>query len=281
MNTASVRHYCNIGDIIASLIGLKKYYEITGKKLVYMQQLNVRGRYYDGAVHPVTNNGEQVMCNQTVWDKIVPLLKAQEYIEDAVVYTGQKVDIDFTVIRQQIFVGMPYWAIQQWLFMAFPDISADISKAWVEIPETDISTCKLQQGAILLPLPELQDKVIVNFTERYRNEDIDYFFLKNYQDNLIFSGTKKEHELFCNKWELDIPILVHDDFLQLAYIMKKVKFLLANQSFSWNLAESAKIPRLLEYCFGAPNCQAFIGPDTYGYLNNIGLEYYFDLLLKK
>lgn len=279
--TANVRHFCNIGDIVTSLIGLKKYYELTGKKLIFMQQLNVRGRYYEGAKHPVVHNGEQVMTNQAIWDLIVPLLKSQDYIEDAVVYNGQKVDIDFTVIRQHIFVNMPNQAIQQWLFIAFPDIAADISKPWMTIPEVDISNCKLQEGDLILPVPELKDKVIVNFTERYRNENMDYFFLKNYKEQLIFSGTLKEYELFTQRWELDIPLLIVDNFLQLAYILKQSKFLLSNQSFQWNVCEAAKIPRLLELCAGAPNCQSFIGEDSYGYLNQIGLVYYFETLMSK
>ena len=293
-NTVNVRHYCNIGDVISSLIGLKKYYELTGKKLNYLQQLNVRARYYEGAVHPVMKDGKQVMCNEEIWLMIKPLLLAQEYIADADVYSGQKMGlsedgktlygIDFTVIRQHIFVNMPYMAIQSWLFMAYPDLSADISKAWMTVPNNvDISTCGLKYGNETKEIPTgfFKDKVIVNFTERYRNEHLQYFFLKNYQQNLVFSGTQKEYELFCETWGLDIPLLIVKDFLQLAFILKKCKFVLSCQSFIWNCCEALKIPRLLELCAGAPNCQPFIGEDTYGYLNQVGLVYYFETLISK
>lgn len=292
--TVNVRHYCNIGDIIASLPGLKKYHEITGNKLIYCQQLNVKATYYPGALHPILKDGQQVMTNEDIWKMIVPLLKSQDYIADAQVYNGQKMGfsedrskifgIDFTVIRQHIFVNMPYMAIQTWLFMAFPDIAADISKAWITLPEkVNITGCKLKYGKILkkINIPDLKNKVLVNFTERYRNQHIDYFFLKNYQNDLIFTGTEKEHELFCKRWELDIPLLIVKDFLQLSYLIKNSKFLLSNQSFCWNVAEAIKTPRLLELCAGAPNCQPFIGEDNYGYLNQVGLVYYFEILISK
>lgn len=291
--TINVRHYCNIGDQVASLIGLKKYYELTGKKSVYCQQLNVRARYYDGAIHPVMKDGQQVMCNEAIWELMKPLIKAQEYIADAQVYNGQPlgvaedgevIGIDFTVIRQHIFVNIPNQAIQQWLFIAFPDIAADISKAWITVPDkVNISNCKLKYGATIKSIPPnfFKNKCIVNFTERYRNEHMEYFFLKHYETELVFSGTEKEHKLFCKQWGLKIPLLIVKDFLQLAFILKQSKFLLSNQSFLWNLAESIKHPRTLELCVGAPNCQAFVGEDSYGYLNQTGNVVYFETLMSK
>lgn len=291
--TINVRHYCNIGDQIASLIGLKKYYELTGKKSIYCQQLDVRPRYYEGAIHPVMKDGQQVMCNAAIWKMMVPLMKAQEYISDAQVYNGQPLGvardgevlgIDFTVIRQHIFVNLPNQAIQQWLFIAFPDIAADISKAWITVPDNvNISNCKLKYGTIVKKLnPEfLEGKALLNFTERYRNEHMDYFYLKNYEGELIFAGTPKEHKIFCKRWGLNMPLLIVKDFLQLAYIMKKCKLLLSNQSFMWNLAEAMKVPRTLELCVGAPNCQAFIGEDSKGYLNQTGNVVYFETLMSK
>ena len=291
--TINVRHYCNIGDQIASLISLKRYYELTGKKSIYCQQLDVRPRYYEGAIHPIMKDGQQVMCNEAIWKMMVPLMKAQEYIADAQVFKGQPlgiaedgevIGIDFTVIRQHIFVNLPNQAIQQWLFIAFPDIASDISKAWVTVPsEVNIASCKLKYGKVLKSIPKdfFKDKCLINFTERYRNEHLNYFYLKSHEDKLVFTGTEREHKLFCKTWGLKIPLLVIKDFLQLAFIMKQCKFLLSNQSFCWNLAESLKIPRTLELCVGAPDCQAFVGEDSYGYLNQHGNEAYFIMLMSK
>jgi len=124
-------------------------------------------------------------------------------------------------------------------------------------------------------------QIVLNFTERYRNHSINYFFLKKYQDNLIFAGTKKEHESFCINWELEMPRLEIKNFLDLAYVIRDCKFFLGCQSFCWNLAEAMKTPRILEICQYAPNCQPFIGEDSYGFLHQVGVEYYVEKLMNK
>lgn len=284
-SVATVKHFANIGDAIASLAGLKKYYELTGKKIIFTQQINVRGTYYPSAVHPTKNDkGEEVMCNQKMFDMLKPLLLCQDYIHDVQVYNGQKIDIDLDVIRQGVFVNLPYMAIQSWIFMAFPDIATDLSKQWMTIGDIDVSNCKIKStsGEITaVSLDFIKDKAVINFTERYRNPHLNYFFLKNYKDSIIFAGTENEYEVFCKQWELDIPYLIVNDFLELAHIIKNSKFLLGCQSFCWGIAESLKTPRILELCTFAPNCQPFIGEDSYGYLSQVGLVYYFETLMSK
>lgn len=284
---ARVKHFANIGDIIAALAGLKQYHAITGRKVIFCQQLNVPADYYSGATHPVrddTDGKTMVMCNRKMFDMIRPLLKSQEYIQDMEVFEGQPIGFDLDRIRKEIFVNMPHQALQQWSFMAYPDLAADLSKPWVHIGEVDISDCSLWHPNLVtstLPVEDLKDKVIINFTERYRNQHLHYFFLKKFQDILIFCGTEIEYQSFCQKWEISIPRLIVNNFLQTAYIIKNSKFLMGNQSFCWNLAESMKTPRLLEICEHAPNCQAFIGEYSYGYLHQNAILHYFKLLLNR
>lgn len=281
-----VKHMANIGDIIASLAGIKKYYEITGRKVIYSQQLNVAADYYLGAVHPTlddSGSGKQVMCNQKMFEMIRPLLKSQEYIHDMEVFTGQPINFDLDVIRRNIFVNIPNQAIQQWTFMAYPDMAADLSKVFLEINDVDISNCFLIDPFIVtktVPIEDLENKVIVNFTERYRNALINYYFLKKYEDRLIFSGTQKEYQLFTQQWGLNIPLLIVNNFLELAQIIKKAKFLLSNQSFQWNMSFAMKTPHILELCEGAPNCQAFFYEKSLAFLHQKAVGYYFELLLK-
>lgn len=273
-NTTTVKHMANIGDAIASLASLKSYYETTGKKIIFCQQIDVEASYYIGAVHPTTSNeGVQVMMNEKMFKMMKPLLLSQEYIEDVVIFNGQKIDIDLDVIRSEVFVNMPYQAIQQWIMMAYPDLLADLSKAWINLRP---HTIYYDNGKV-----KSENKVVLNFTERYRNCGINYFFLKKYQDSLIFAGTEKEHSIFCNKWDLAIPRLIVNDFLELAYIIRDCKFLLSNQSMIWNLSEAMKTPRILEICQYAPNCQPFIGEDSYGFLHQVGVEYYVEKLMNK
>jgi hypothetical protein len=253
--------------------------------VIFVQQINVPADYYSGAVHPTLDeSGTMVMCNQKMFDMIKPLLLSQEYIEDMEVYNGQPINVDLDVIRKKIFVNLPFGAIQQWIFMAYPDLSYDLSKSWIDVGEVDISDCYFQYSNLIttyMPIDDLKDMAILNFTERYRSADINYFFLKRHKNNLVFAGTEKEYQIFCDKWELEIPRLIVNNFLQLAYIMKKARFIYSNQSFMWNLAEAMKIPRVVELCQHAPNVQAFIGEHSYGYLHQSGAKYYFELLMKK
>lgn len=281
----NVKHFCNIGDIISSLPGLKRHYELTNRKAVYCQQLNVPADYYLNAIHPTKDEkGNQVMCNQKMFDMIKPLLEHQPYIESMEVYNGQLISVDFDVVRKERFVNIPHQAIQQWLFLAYPDLACDLSKDWIEVGNIDISDCYLIHPYLATepaPIENLHEKVIVNFTERYRNKIINYFFLRKYQDRLIFSGTENEYLIFCKEWGLEIPRLVVKDFLQLAYIIKRCKFLLCNQSFQWNLSFAMHTPHVLELFEFADNCQCFMYEDSYGFYHQPPVEYFFKKLLTK
>lgn len=266
-----IKHSVNIGDIIAALPCCKKYWEITGRKIVFAQTINRIAQYYPGAIHPtVDERGQNVCVNLPMWEMIKPLVESQPYIHAFEKYEGQNIDLDFDVIRGKTFVNMPNGMIQSWLMYAFPDLAIDLSKPWVTLPPKPHPIEKKSKG-----------KVIINFTERYRNQSIDYFFLKNYAPDLIFSGTEKEHWNFCNQWQLNIPRLDVKNFLELAYALRTARFMLGNQSFLWNLAEAMKTPRILEVSSLAPNCAPFIGEDSYGYYHQVGAEYYFKVLFNK
>ena len=283
-NPTYLKHNANIGDLIAALIICKSYFERTDRKVVICQQLNVKAHYYAGATHPTLHNGEMVMCNSDMLKMITPLLMAQEYIAGVEEYVGQEIHIDTTLIREKFWVNMPYHAIQQWLMILFPDCVGDISKAWVSVSETDLSGCKAiykDNSELPVTLDFLKEKAIVNFTQRYRNPSLDYFYLENYKDNVLFSGTKNEYNEFTDKFKLNIPYLQVNDFLQLAYVIKSSKFLLSNQSFQWNLAAAMCTPRSLELCPHAPNCQPFIGEDNYGYYYQLANVLYFEMLMSK
>jgi len=267
-NFCSIKHGCNLGDIIASLVAVKTFYEVTKRKALYCQVIDLKAAYYQGAVHPtLSSSGDMVCLNTSMFDMVKPLIDCQEYIHQFVKYEGQPINLDFDVIRGKTFVNMPKMMIQSWLMFAFPDLAADLSKSWMTLPK---QTHPIQK--------ETKGKVIINFTERYRNTIMDYFYLKNYAPDLIFSGTEREHWLFCNQWGLNIPRLEVKDFLELAYALKSARFLLSNQSFQWNLATAFGVPRTLELAEYAPNCQPFVGENSYGYYHQVGNEYYFKKL---
>lgn len=266
------KHSVNTGDLIAAMGCLKKFYDVTKRKTILLQTIGMKAQYYSGAVHPVLDDaGNPVTMNMKMWGMIKPLLDSQEYIHSSDIYNGQKVDIDFDTIRGKTFVNMPHGTIQGWLPIAYPDLGFDISKPWIELKGECPAHIKGQ----------VVGKVILNFTERYRADFIDYFFLKNYAPDLIFAGTEKEWWDFCNTAQLSIPRLEVNDFLEIAYALREARFTMCNQSAIWNLCQALGTPRVLEMCRFADNCFPNIGEDSEGYFYQLGAEYYFRTMYNK
>lgn len=265
-----MKHMCNPGDLIASMASLKSYYEQTGRKVILYQQLNLKAEYYASATHGTLaddGSGTMVCMNKHIFDMIKPLIVAQEYIEDMRVYEGQQLFLDLDVIRKQKFVNIPHGDIQSWVAYAYPDLAPDLSEPWITLPEKD------------LPIKEwIKNKIIINFTERYRNGHINYFFLRKYKHRLVFAGTEREHLLFCNAWGIDMPRLEVKDFLELAYAIKYCKYILCNQSMCWGISRSMLTPHILEMCQYAVNCLPFHYKQSKGFYHQDGVEHYVDIL---
>ncbi len=270
----STKHFANVGDIFASLGSVKRLYEATQRRVKYHQVVGQEAQYYPGATHPIVDErGVNVCTNSRVFEMAKPLIEAQSYIYSFEQYNGQHIDIDFDVIRGKTDVALPNGLIQSWITYAYPDLAFDISKPWISIPDETTSDI----------LEQVKGKVILNFTERYRSHiPIDYFFLKNYAPDLIFSGTEREHWLFCNKWQLnDVPLLKIDNWLEIAQALKASRFLLSNQSSHWNLSTAMATPRVLEVCKWAFNCHPNIGENNYGGFYQTSIEYYFRIMYNK
>ncbi len=266
------KHSVNPGDLVAAMGAIKKYYDITKSKCIVAQTLNVKAQYYSGATHPTLDqSGNAVTCNEKMWGMLKPLIESQDYIQSFEKYEGQRVDIDFDVIRGKTNINMPHGPIQGWLPLAFPDLSFDMSKQWITLKGKCPEHIRKQ----------VHRKVIVNFTERYRAPMVDYFFLKNYSPDLVFAGTEKEYFLFCNSWGITCPRLEVEDFLELAYALKACRFFLGNQSMGWNLCQAMLVPRVLEMCNFADNCFPMIGEDSSGYFYQVGAEYNFRTMYNK
>jgi ADP-heptose:LPS heptosyltransferase len=123
-------------------------------------------------------------------------------------------------------------------------------------------------------------KIIINRTQRYNNPYINYFFLKNYENDLVFIGTKKEGELFNKQYELNIEIVEESDFLRVSKLIESCRFFIGNQSICWHIADALKVPRLLEVCSQFPNTFP-TGKDGYVFLHQQSLELLFDKLANK
>lgn len=261
----SFRHSGNFGDLISSIPSMRTFYENTGRKVILYMWLDRKAFYYQGAAHPVKDEGgNMVMLNQYMFDMARPLLMAQDFIEDVKVWDGEEIKVNLDRIREQ-FVNMPNGSISRWYFYVFPDLAFDLSRVWLDVPDTDKDLAK--------------GKIIINRTVRYNNEMASYHFLRSHEENILFAGAPEEYQKFCDSFALKVPRLEVDNFLELAQAIKQSKFFIGNQSMCFQLAEGMKKPRIVELCAAAPNVIP-IGENAFDFYTQIGLEYYFKKLNK-
>jgi hypothetical protein len=224
------------GDIVWYLGAIKQVCEDMNAKAAIYIWLNQPGKSYEGADHPY---GE-VMVTRYAFDMLKPLAMHQSFVASFEPWNGETITVDMDLLRQVI-VGMPYGNLAHWIGMKFIDMQPDWSQSWLET------------GNTLNILEGTSHKIIVNRTTRFRNHNISYFFLKDYQDHVLFAGLPIEHEAFNKEWSLKTDYLQVTDFLDLARHIAACKFFLGNQSMCFAIAEGLKIPRILEVCVYAPN----------------------------
>jgi len=253
------------GDLISFLAGIKQVYEDTGKKALVYQRLDMPGKSYEGSIHPFEDSEGQPVCMpRKMFDMLYPLLKSQEYIEDFIEHKGEEVQFNLDLIRLERYTNQPFGSLNRWYSYIFPDMCSDLSKKWIIIPDGIANPYK--------------DKIIINYTSRHRNHILNYHFLKPHQDKIIFAGLQKERDIFCGTWDLDIPLLQVDDFLELAKAINGCKFFMGNASFCFQISESLKIPRILEIFPMHPNVIP-CGKHAYDAYHQIPIEFYFHKLL--
>lgn len=258
------------GDLLSALPMMKQAYELTGKKSIICQRVNLEygDMYgaYAGANYSIKNdNGTPVTMNKAVFDSLTPLLMLRPYIHDFREWDGEWVDYDLDALRQQD-TTMPYGSINRWGFYLFPELACDLSKPWIEMPDSwEV---------------EMMGKILVNRTERYNNMLISYRFLKKYGDDVMFVGLPHEHEIFCRQNGLDIKRYEARNFLEIAAAMTICSMFIGNQSACFQIAEGMKIPRILEVCKQLPNVIGS-GPGFYDFMHQAALEFYVEKLFNK
>lgn len=270
MEIANFSHTGNIGDVWASIPAMRQFFYKTNKGIRLYLIKDVRGEYYEGAVHPTKNSeGLNVMLNQKMIEMMTPLLLAQGFIKEVVAITEDEYKTTDILCHlewiRETNVGMPNFPIQKWYSTIFPDLDFDLSEKWLQVPESRIEN-HVAKG-----------KIMITRSERYTNPLLDYSFLKPYENDLLFCGTMREWNIFCMTHDLNIQKLNINNFLELAQAIQKCKFHISNQTQAFQLSEGMKTPRMLEACVAAPNCIP-VGRDAYYYLNQMKLEFDFHKL---
>lgn len=266
MEFLTLKHSMPCGDLLASLPGLKKVWEDTGKKWIIYQRVDLQygDMYgaYSGAVYSIKNEaGVPVTMNKATFEALKPLLLYQEYIEDFREWSGEQVDYDFDLLRQMD-TTMPYGSINRWPWYVWPEMASDLSKPWLDVDKRART---------------FNSFILVNRTERYNNMLISYSFLRKYKDRVFFVGLPDEHIKFNQQHNLNIGAVDAMNLEDVAEVMKNCRLFIGNQSACFQIAEGLKIPRLLECCKQIPNVIGS-GPGFYDFINQRSLEYYVDKL---
>ncbi|MGZ3872249.1 MAG: hypothetical protein ACXVJD_04995 [Mucilaginibacter sp.] len=225
----NVLHSGNAGDIIYSLPLIKKLFEITRKPINVLLKLNEPLKIADGYEHPLG----AVMLNTNMAERLIPLLVAQDYLNDAVIFDDQNVHLDLTLFRKAGF-ALDKGNIARWNFFT-TGITPDLATAWLSAD----------------PDKNFAGKIVLARSSRYNNALIDYGFLSNYK-NVVFVGVKSEYQ----EMQKSIPGLKWqevNDFLDLANLIAGCKLFIGNQSFPYAVAEGLKVKRLLEVYYQVPN----------------------------
>lgn len=270
------------GDIIYLLSAIKYVCEKHRTQAdLYMWLNRPWGDSVEGQKHPYG-------ISEYAFNMLKPLIEAQPYMASFQKYEGQHVAVDLDQMRTEKHSTMPSGSIMRWPGQIWPDMQPDSSIPWIEVPYNvgTISGISLEKstGKVIDSLPmdkiiypvignETKGKILINRTARWRNDFIHYWCLREIQDQLIFAGLREEHDAFCKEWELDIPLLKVDDFLELAVAIKSCRYFIGNQSLCFALAEAMKTPRLLEVCRYAPNVQP-TGPHGYDFIHQFALEWF-------
>ncbi len=264
MNNISAFKNCfNAGDLLAAIPVMKESYIQTGKKVVIYCWLNKQMTYPDPSwKHPIIHDGEQVSMNERMFNFLRPLFLEQPFVEDMLVWKGEPIDYDLDKLKES-FLIMPYGSLNRWLFYILPEFSCDISKRWLEC------TVKYDE--------RINNKICITRTCRWRNHLINYFFLKEYRDELLFLGLPEEAQEFASEWGFDIDCYIGDNAADISSVLYQSRFFISNQTMTYQIAEGMKIRRILERFPPLPHVIPE-GADGYDFADQKGLETLFHKL---
>lgn len=277
------------GDLINALPGIKTSCEQMSTKAVIYLGLNIEWRML-----PEISQGREscITLTEKTMEMLRPLLVSQSYIagvesleekfpehyhawcqafqtsgdfKTAAAWYRQPQDMVDLDKHHLVPIGMPYGNIYRWQFYTYPDMACDLSKPWLHIEPND-------------SIPP--ETILINRTERCQNTTIDYSFLTQYKERLLFVGLESEWIKFKEDTRIDLPLFTAKDFLELAQLIASCSFFIGNQSLCFSIAEALKIPRVLEVC---PYLNNVIpcGEHAYDFWHQQCLEYYVQLLSKR
>lgn len=169
------------------------------------------------------------------------LLEAQPYISGVSAWNGEDVDWRSEKFRVYGFYNngnsLAYNHAEAAYKDGFITTFPDLSKKWLTVEPA-----------------KLDGRVVVNVTDRYRN---DYFpwrkVVDHYGKRILFIGTTNEHRSFSNSFG-EVEYLPTKDMLEAAKAIAGSSLMMGNQSSCMAIAEGLKHPRIQEGNLRIPDC---------------------------
>ena len=210
---ASFRHSGKLGDVIYSL-AVVRYFR--------------RVRFFLNAPGPE--------FSLEAAQGLLPLLRAQPYVEDVGIWSGEHFDFDLDRFRTQLPVtGNLVDRHAAALGFASPDPTEPW--LWVEHPVR-------QPGRPVVFCRSASYRGVPGFWERC---------YEAFGSKASFIGTDPEHTDFCRSFGRIVRVEV-EDILELARLIAGASLVVANQSCPYAIAEGLKRPVIQETCPTLPNC---------------------------
>lgn len=209
-------HSGDLGDILYSLPTLK---HLGGQWDLYLD------------TRPWTKE-----MTQARFDAIAGLLRVQPYLNQVILGTPDKIDVDFSTFRNG---GMP-----------FGQNIVDIQSNWVA--HQDIP---YQPWLEAEPDPQSKGRVIVHRSPRYRNNSFDWrSMIKHLGSRALSVGFPDEHKALEDITGFSIERVELRDYQHLAELIQGADFFVGNQSSPMGVAIGLGKPSIQETCLWIPDC---------------------------
>ena len=213
-------HSGHLGDLIYSLA------------LVQHLSKNHKCNFYINSnkkldVHYFNHPSQEVLINSRTANLLIPLLKKQKYLNEVKIYTSEKIDINLDLFRK-IPINLNFHSVRWYMHLVGQNFN--MGKPFLDVEAHNI----------------IKNKIVIMRSPRYRNQFINYNFLKDIK-NIVCVGLESEYKEI-KSYIPNLEFYNCKDFLEMASIIKSSKFFLGNLCFAYSVAEALKVPRILETC---------------------------------
>jgi ADP-heptose:LPS heptosyltransferase len=213
-------HSGKLGDIIWALPAIKHL----GGGTLYLR------------INEIDHGPNEIKLTEEGAQSISALLKTQPYIHDVKIHTDEKIDYDLNLFRRFIF-AVPEITIAESVFMGLGirgNHEEKLDEPWILVDKDT----------------NVLNKIVISRTNRYRNSEINPFYLKLKDRNIskhgIFVGSIEEYEKFEEVYRTGIEYYPTPTILDLARVIAASKFYVGNENLANALNESMKKTSFLE-----------------------------------